>query len=204
VSDQETLLHAIETDPTDDFAWFAYADWLEEQGEPLSRILRETLDARTWSRCRYELFCKLDRHQRRRLACDCVERVLPLFESRYPGDPRPRQLIETLRRYATGKRVAAAKSAVAVACEIAGVDAKEKPDSFLAAWCVAHVAYLVTENPSNACLNAAYSQAVDRFGPEVHFTGPNDSKFKPEWRFAVNAEFRWQIARLLRYRFGCV
>jgi uncharacterized protein (TIGR02996 family) len=206
VSDQETLLLAVESNPTDDSAWLAYADWLEEQGDPLSRVLRETLDAGTWSRCRHELFHKLDRHKRRLLACDCVERLLPYYENRYPADPRPRQLIETLRRYATGKRIAAAKTAVAEACEVAATNAQRDPGRFLVALRAAQMAYRVTEMPSNACLNAAYTQAVGCFGPDVVLsaTGPNDSEFKPEWRSTVNAEFRWQVARLLRYRFGYV
>ncbi len=65
MSNQETLLHAIESDPTNDSARLAFADWLEEQGDPLSRVLRETLDAGTWDRYRYELFQTLDRHRRR-------------------------------------------------------------------------------------------------------------------------------------------
>lgn len=200
--DQDALLHAVESDPTDDCAWLAYADCLEQQGDPLFPVLRKALHAGTWGQCRYELFRKLDSPTRRLLACDCVERVLPLFESRYPSDPRPRQLIETLRRYATGKRIEAAKNAVAAACEVAAVDAKEDPGRFLAALRAAQVAYRVAEDPSNACLNAAYVEAVGRFGPEVSFTGPNDTMFKPEWRHAVNGELRWQVARLLRYRFG--
>src|SRR5262245_35718782 len=206
VSDQEILLHAIESDPTNDSTWLAYADWLEEQGDPLSRVLRETLEAGTWSLCRYELFRKLDRHQRRLLACDCVERLLPYYESRYPADSRPRQLIETLRRYATGKRIAEAKAAVGEACEAAATDAQRDPDRFLVALRAAQMTYRVAEMPSNACLTAAYTQAVGCFGPDVVLstTGPDGGELKPEWRLLVNAEFRWQVARLLRYRFGYI
>jgi uncharacterized protein (TIGR02996 family) len=204
VSDQETILRAIESNPTDDSAWLAYADWLEEQGNPLSSVLRETLRAGTWGRCREDLFQELERDTRRLLACDCAERLLPYYESRYPTDSRPRRLIETLRRYATGKRIAAAKAAVAEACTVAAKDARSDPDRFLVALHAAQMAYRVTEMPSNACLNAAYTLAVGRFGPDVVLSviGPNDIAFKPEWRSAVDAEFRWQVARLLRYRFG--
>src|SRR5665647_878983 len=34
-------------------------------------------------------------------ACDCAERALPYFESRYPNDNRPRQAIEAGREWAT-------------------------------------------------------------------------------------------------------
>lgn len=32
-------------------------------------------------------------------ACDCAERVLPLFEEKRPDDPRPRQAIETAQTW---------------------------------------------------------------------------------------------------------
>ena len=35
-------------------------------------------------------------------ACDCAEHVLHVYEQRYPDDKRPRQAIETARRYAQG------------------------------------------------------------------------------------------------------
>jgi len=39
----------------------------------------------------------------RLFVCDCVERVLPLFEKKYPDDNRPRQAIETARKFANGQ-----------------------------------------------------------------------------------------------------
>jgi len=38
----------------------------------------------------------------RHIACDCVERVLPGYEARYPGDWCPRTTIDVARRYADG------------------------------------------------------------------------------------------------------
>jgi hypothetical protein len=38
----------------------------------------------------------------RLFAADCAERVLPLFETEHPNDPRLRAAIETARRFATG------------------------------------------------------------------------------------------------------
>ena len=35
--------------------------------------------------------------------CACVERVLPLFESERPDDPRPRQAVEAARAFARGE-----------------------------------------------------------------------------------------------------
>jgi hypothetical protein len=39
----------------------------------------------------------------RLFACDCAERVLPLYEKEYPDDKRPRMAIETARKFANGK-----------------------------------------------------------------------------------------------------
>ena len=39
----------------------------------------------------------------RLLACDYAEHVLPIFEIKYPKDKRPRQAIETSRRFAVGE-----------------------------------------------------------------------------------------------------
>jgi hypothetical protein len=41
--------------------------------------------------------------ENRLFAVWCAERVLPIFETRYPDDKRPRMAIETARRYANGE-----------------------------------------------------------------------------------------------------
>ena len=43
-----------------------------------------------------------DERAARLFACDCAERVLPLYETKYPDDTRPRHAIEVARRYAHG------------------------------------------------------------------------------------------------------
>lgn len=55
---------------------------LNRKNEPMA-VLEKTTDKRTlavW-------------------AIDCVERVLPCFEEKYPDDPRPRNALETLRKW---------------------------------------------------------------------------------------------------------
>ncbi len=42
----------------------------------------------------------------RLFACDCAERVLPLYETKYPGDGRSRVAIDTAWRYAMGEATA--------------------------------------------------------------------------------------------------
>lgn len=39
----------------------------------------------------------------RLFACDCAERVLPIYERDYPDDKRPRHAVETARLFADGK-----------------------------------------------------------------------------------------------------
>ena len=60
----------------------------------------------------------------RLFACDCAERVLPMFEKQRPSDDRPRKAIETARRYAngeaTGDELAAARAAAGAAAWAAG------------------------------------------------------------------------------------
>jgi uncharacterized protein (TIGR02996 family) len=202
MSDHDAFLVALEANPGDDFAWLVYADWLEEQGKALCGTVRRTVEERSWGRWRFDLFVSVDRRQRRLMACDCVERVLPLFEVRYPYNPTPRRLIEALKRHATGRRVDDARVALAASCRIAALDASRDPDRFQAAFQVAAVAYALAENHAEACLNAASAAVAGLFGPGPHRTPP--SELKPEWQAARDAEIRWQVARLLRYRFGLI
>ncbi|MFZ4648705.1 MAG: putative immunity protein [Patescibacteria group bacterium] len=44
-------------------------------------------------------YCKSDQKLLVIWAADCAERVLPLFENKYPEDKRPRQAIEILRNW---------------------------------------------------------------------------------------------------------
>ena len=53
-----------------------------------------------WLVCRSDF---LDDRCWRLFACDCAERVLPIFEKEHPTDKRPRKAIETARLYALGK-----------------------------------------------------------------------------------------------------
>jgi hypothetical protein len=59
----------------------------------------------------------------RLFACACAERVLPLFEREYPGDPRPREAIATARRFAAGHATPEELSAAGSAARSAASDA---------------------------------------------------------------------------------
>jgi hypothetical protein len=65
---------------------------------------------------------------------------------------------------------------------------------------VARLATLILTNPSHACLNTPFAAVYGRFGFAAHRA--SSSQYKPEWQAVRDAEIRWQIARVLRYRFG--
>ena len=75
----------------------------------------------------------------RLLACDYAERVLSIFESKYPSDHRPRRAIATARRYAIGdaskEELASAKDAAWAAAWDAWTAAKDVAEA--AAWAAA-------------------------------------------------------------------
>ena len=66
-------------------------------------------------------------------ACDCAERVLPIFEREHPADDRPRKAVEVARRFANGEatqeELAAAWAATRAAAGAAARDA-----AWAAAW----------------------------------------------------------------------
>lgn len=88
----------------------------------------------------------------REFACDCAERVLPIFERERPDDDRPRRAIEVARRFARGEATdselaaawaaaraaawAAARSATRSAAWAATRSAT-RPSAWSAAWAAA-------------------------------------------------------------------
>jgi hypothetical protein len=75
----------------------------------------------------------------RTLACDFAARVLPIYEQQYPGDLRPRQCIDTARRYAHGTATrdemdAAARDAAWAARDAAWAARDAARDARDAAW----------------------------------------------------------------------
>ena len=74
----------------------------------------------------------------RLFACECAERVVPLFELRYSDDKRPRAAIETARRFANGEatrdEMAAAEAAARDAARAAARDAAWAAGAAERAW----------------------------------------------------------------------
>jgi hypothetical protein len=126
----------------------------------------------------------------RHFACDCAERVLPLFEQGYPNDTRPRVAITTARRFADGlatsKELAAARAAAGDAAGDAARDAA-RDAAGAAAWAAARA----------AAWDAARDAARDAAGAAAW-----DAARAAAWDAAWDAERQWQVERLRGYLYG--
>ena len=69
---------------------------------PLTVLKLDTVSAedKIWLLCRNEF---VSEQNLRLFACDCAERVLPIFEKECPEDNRPRKAIEVARLFADGE-----------------------------------------------------------------------------------------------------
>lgn len=66
--------------------------------------------------------------------CDCAETALPIWEKKYPNDKRPRNAIETARKFADGKATAKELDAARAAADAAAADAANAPNATNAAF----------------------------------------------------------------------
>ncbi len=110
----------------------------------------------------------------RLLACDYAEHVLPIFETQYPDDDRPRKAIAVSRRHAHGEATDAELSAAGAAAWAAW-HAAGAAGAAWAAWAAWHAAWAA----GAAAWYAAEAAAGDAAGDA-----------------AWHAECTWQEARL--------
>ena len=110
----------------------------------------------------------------RLFACDCADRVLPIFERKYPDDARPRLSIETARRYAAGEST------------------KEK---LTAAWYAARAAAW------GAAWDAASAAASDAASDAAWYAA-RAAAWGAARAAAWDAERQWQTQRLMEYLRG--
>jgi len=130
---------------------------------------------------------KIDERTMRLYACDCAERVLPIFEAAYPRDKRPRLAIEAARGYAHGTVTAAATAAAGDAArDAAGAAAGA------AAWDAAGAAaWAAAWDAAGDAAGAAARAAARAAAWDAAGAAAGDA--------AGDAERRWQGQRLLRY-----
>ena len=119
----------------------------------------------------------------RLFACDCAERVLLIFESKYPGDSRPRAAIEVSRRFAIGNASQAELDAARYAARDAARYAAWYAARY-AAWGAAYAARYAAWGAAYAARYAAYAA--------------RDAARYAAW----GAERKWQAERLRQYLFG--
>ena len=70
--------------------------------DDLESILLQLAEHR-WDWCRWLMVMVLNEKQNRLLAIYCAELVLPIFESKYPDDKRPRKAVEATKDFMEGK-----------------------------------------------------------------------------------------------------
>ncbi len=122
----------------------------------------------------------------RLFACDCAERVLPLFERERPGDTRPREAIALARRFAKGEASQedlAAAGAAAWDAAWAAAGAAARAAAWGAAWDAAGAAAW------DAAWAAAWGAAWGAAGAAA---------WDAAWDAAWGAERAWQEQELTR------
>jgi hypothetical protein len=128
--------------------------------------------------------------QRRRLyACDCVERVLPIFERPSPDDDRPRNAIMVARRFAFGIASSVELDAAYAAVLAAREDAlSQSPAHFHGGWPPVSVA-------EAACMSAIPDVA------DLNLVGVSRSVLKAVAATSdrILKEKQWQYQRLRWY-----
>ena len=103
----------------------------------------------------------------RLFACDCADRVMPIYAKRYPGEDRPQQCIATARRFANGEataeELAAARDAARAAAWDADWDAAwaARDAARAAAWAAAWAAWAAAWAAWDAAWDAARDAARD-------------------------------------------
>jgi len=120
--------------------------------------------------------------------CDCAMRVLANFETRVPGDDRPRAAIEAGRRYADGLIGLAECNAARIAAKDAAKDAT-KDAAGTAARAAARAA---ASDAGDAGWSASWSAADTAY---QSVTDATDAA----WSAAKAAEQDWQFTRLCEW-----
>jgi hypothetical protein len=146
-----------------------------------ARLLRQV---ETWTETTARLF-----------ACDCAQRVLHLYEERYPADDRPRRAIEVARLFCQGEvspgELAAARDAAWGNAKPAWAAAWGARDAAgAAAWGNARPAW-AAEAAARAAAWAAWDAARDAWAVA-------EAARDAAW----DAERIWQTARLFEYLRG--
>jgi hypothetical protein len=179
--------------------------WLGPAIYPVIDASEERIDAGDKTVVRWVVlgdpFVTWNERTMRLFACDCAERVLPIFEKKYQNDPRPRNAIVTTRRLANGDGTKEEWAAVDAAWAAAW-------DAWATAWDAAGAAAGAARNAAGAAAGAARNAAWAAAGAardaawaaagDAAWAAAGDGDGDAAWA----AEQAWQTDRLLRYLRG--
>ena len=156
---------------------------IRARDKTVARTARITRMLGTWNERTARLF-----------ACDCAERVLPLFERSYPNDSRPREAIETARRFANSQATAEELAAARVAAR-AVAWAAARAAAWAVAWDAAGDAARVAARDAARVAAWAVAWAAAR-------AVAGDAARVAAGDAAWAAEREWQTQRLMEYLRG--
>ena len=144
-------------------------------------------------------------------ACDCAERVLPLYEADYPGDFRVRKAIEASRNFAEGKTAQAILKATRDGAEKASDEATPGRASFWAAWAAAELAAMarkavrrdrgILARTARGAISVATMARGARHEAVQRLFG---FLFNRRQLVAAQREYLWQSSRLIAYCDGSI
>jgi len=135
----------------------------------------------------------------RLFACDCAERVLPLFEGEHPADTRPREAIETARRYANGEATVKELAAARVAAGAARYAVKAGAWD---AWDARYAVKATTWAAGGVAWDAAGDATWDAAGDARYAVKATTWATRAATWATWDAEREWQYARLCEYLDG--
>ena len=146
-----------------------YFKYLKRKQWDAKKLLHECIDQNDHTNGYTALSKLMTKNQRVKWAIYCAEQVLPIFETKYPDDKRPRQAVEAAKKYLknpTAAYAAAAYAAAAYAADAAdaayaadvAADAANAANAAYAAYVAAANAADVTAAAANAA-DAAYAAA---------------------------------------------
>ena len=127
----------------------------------------------------------------RLFAADCAEKVLPIYESEYPDDDRPRKAIQAARDYANGKIKKAARSA-AWSAALSAVESAALSAAESAAWSAALSA------AESASWSAARSAALSA-AESASWSAAESAARSAAESVARSAAREWQTDQLFKY-----
>lgn len=208
---EDRFLSDIASMPFDPAPRLLYADWLEEHGDSRAEFLRLSPDAEPKAICAAAKIewqddvslaiktCGLPKNLFPLFAADCAERVLSIFEERYPTDDRPRKAIEAARSREPNPMRAFEASEAVRAAEAEPVEARAEARAALAAAEAALAAAKGKVGEVEAGVGRS-ALAAARSAEESAGRSALAAEMWSARKAAKAAEVRWQFFRLGEYK----